>query len=151
MSNSDFNPTPDQDPDQDPQEEPMNDPWSDLQADGKQFEVPDYFPDELPLFMPGTLVRHRRYGYRGVVVDFDMSCHADDTWYHANPSHPDRDQPWYHVLVHGSTINTYAAQENMIIDATGGQIDHHLVKHFFDGIDDLGYQRNAEPWPTFEE
>ncbi len=146
MHNSDPNPTPDYDPDHDPQDDLYGDP----QADGQRFEVPDYFPDELPLFMPGTLVRHRRYGYRGVVVDFDMSCHADDEWYHANPSHPERDQPWYHVLVHGSTINTYAAQENLIADATGGQIDHPLIQHFFEGIDSLGYRRNAELWPTFE-
>jgi len=151
MFNSDSNPPPDFDPEKDPQENPANTPWEEPQAQGDQLEIPDYFPDELPLFMPGTLVRHRRYGYRGVVVDFDMTCHADDNWYRANPSHPDRDQPWYHVLVHGSTINTYAAQENLIADATGGQIDHPLVQHFFDGIDTTGYNRNAEAWPNFEE
>lgn len=150
MFNSDSNPMPDYDPEQEPQENASNDPWNEPQAESGKPEIPDYFPDELPLFMPGTLVRHRRYGYRGVVVDFDMSCHADDNWYRANPSHPDRDQPWYHVLVHGSTINTYAAQENLIADATGGQIDHPLVQHFFDGLDTAGYARNAEPWPNFE-
>ena len=146
-SEPDYEPAPDFDPDNDP----LNDSRSDPKADSGGFEVPDYFPDELPLFMPGTLVRHRRYGYRGVVVDFDMSCHADDEGYHANPAHPDRDQPWYHVLVHGSTINTYAAQENLLADATGGRVDHPLIQHFFDGIEDVGYHRNGEPWPSFED
>ena len=145
-SEPDPNPTPDFDPDHDPQ----NEPWRDPPDEDAHFVVPDYFPDELPLFMPGTLVRHRRYGYRGVVVDFDMSCHADDEWYSANASHPDRDQPWYHILVHGSTINTYAAQENLVNDTTGAPIDHPLIQHFFEGVDTQGYRRNAEPWPTFE-
>lgn len=126
------------------------DPGNDPSQEGEGFVVPDYFPDELPLFMPGTLVRHRRYGYRGIVVDFDMSCHADEQWYHANPTHPDRDQPWYHILVHGSTINTYAAQENLLPDATGGRIDHPLIEHFFEDIDAADYLRNGEPWPSFE-
>jgi heat shock protein HspQ len=146
-SDPDPNPFPDFEPEHDPQEES----WSDPPDEASRFEVPDYFPDELPLFMPGTLVRHRRYGYRGVVVDFDMTCHADDEWYNANPTHPDRDQPWYHVLVHGSTINTYAAQENLISDATGAPIDHPLVQHFFRAEDDQGYRRTDEPWPSFEE
>ncbi len=136
--------------DSDPEPDPSQNPDFDPQHNDGQPHVPDYFPDELPLFMPGTLVRHRRYGYRGVVVDFDMSCHADDQWYDANATHPDRDQPWYHVLVHGSTINTYAAQENLIADATGGRIDHPLVQHFFDGVDQIGYLRNSEMWPSFE-
>lgn len=137
---------PDFDPDRDPQDHSPFEP-----DDDERIVVPDYFPDELPMFMPGSLVRHRRYGYRGVVVDFDMSCHADEHWYNANPSHPDRDQPWYHILVHGSTINTYAAQENLVADTSGSPIDHPLVQHFFDGIDQYGcYRRNAEPWPTFE-
>jgi len=139
MFNSDYNQEPGN-------EEPGNDPPN----GGNGFVVPDYFPDELPLFKPGTLVRHRRYGYRGIVVDFDMSCHADEQWYYANPTHPDRDQPWYHILVHGSTINTYAAQENLIADANGGRIDHPLIDHFFEGIDTADYLRNGELWPSFE-
>ena len=145
MFNSEPNPGFGPDPEQDPQQN------SEFEAEqgGDAFEVPDYFPDELPLFLPGTVVRHRRYGYRGIVVDFDMSCHADDEWYGANPSHPDRDQPWYHILVHGSTINTYAAQENLLADESGGKIDHPLTQHFFEETT-LGYSRNDEPWPTFE-
>jgi heat shock protein HspQ len=148
MFNSEPDPSPP--PDFDPEHDPQEKEWIERQGDEAHFIVPDYFPDELPMFMPGALVRHRRYGYRGVVVDFDMSCHADDEWYAANPSHPDRDQPWYHVLVHGSTINTYAAQENLVADPSGSPIDHPLIQHFFEGVEEHGYRRNEEPWPTFE-
>ena len=38
-------------------------------------------------FQPGDLVRHRRYGYRGVVVARTDSCQADDAWYFKNQPH----------------------------------------------------------------
>jgi hemimethylated DNA binding protein len=37
-----------------------------------------------PIFGLGQLVRHLRYGYRGVVVDRDEFCEADDDWYSKN-------------------------------------------------------------------
>lgn len=99
-------------------------------------------------FRPGQLVRHRRYGYRGVVVAFDLQCVADDQWYYANPTQPARSQPWYHVLVHGTDQTTYAAQENLRPDATGLPVEHPLVDHFFTRFAGDHYVRNDEPWPT---
>jgi len=99
-----------------------------------------------PIFEPGQLVRHRRYGYRGVVVDRDDSCQADATWYQKNQTQPDRDQPWYHVLVDGSATCTYAAAENLAADPTGLPVTHPLVPFFFDGMKGDAYQRNHEPW-----
>ena len=71
-----------------------------------------------PVFEPGQLVRHRRYGYRGVVVDRDECCRAGDDWYLKNQTQPDRDQPWYHVLVDGSSTCTYAASESLVADSS---------------------------------
>ncbi|MFQ5845905.1 MAG: heat shock protein HspQ, partial [Planctomycetota bacterium] len=65
-----------------------------------------------PRFEPGELVRHRRYGYRGVVAGLDPECRAGDEWYQGNLTQPDRRQPWYHVLVHGAQHTTYVAEEN---------------------------------------
>jgi heat shock protein HspQ len=100
-----------------------------------------------PLFQPGRLVRHRRYGYRGVVVGFDSSCQADDDWYFSNRSQPERFQPWYHVLVHGSEQVTYTAQTSLFEDESDEQIAHPLVEHFFSGFKDGCYIRNDIPWP----
>ena len=52
------------------------------------------------LFEIGDTVRHRRYGYRGIIVERDLSCKASDDWYLGNRTQPEREQPWYHVLVH---------------------------------------------------
>ena len=100
-----------------------------------------------PIFEPGQLVCHRRYGYRGVIVERDDSCLADDQWYHKNQTQPDRDQPWYHVLVHGATTCTYAASENLVLDASGMPIEHPLLQHFFSQFKNGMYVRNDNAWP----
>ena len=105
-------------------------------------------PDSSPgRFQPGHLVRHRRYGYRGVVVAVDLECRAEEAWYRSNKSQPERAQPWYHVLVHGSPQTTYAAQSSLMPDPSGGEIAHPLLGHFFLGYANGFYQRNDKPWP----
>jgi heat shock protein HspQ len=99
----------------------------------------DFFPDALPRFSPGQLVKHRRYGYRGVVVDFDVRCQADEQWYQKNQTQPDREQPWYHVLVHGAQHSTYVAERHLEPDETGEQIDHPALGEFFDRFDNGRY------------
>lgn len=103
--------------------------------------------DDHPVFEPGQLVRHRRYGYRGVVVDRDDACQASDAWYQKNQTQPDRTQPWYHVLVDGSATCTYAASENLVADGSELPIEHPLVPHFFSGFEDGRYIRNDTNWP----
>ncbi len=100
-----------------------------------------------PVFEPGQLVRHRRYGYRGVVVDRDEFCQADDEWYSKNQTQPARDQPWYHVLVDGSSTCTYAASDSLVADSSGLPIEHPLSKHFFTEFKNGMYIRNDEHWP----
>ena len=101
-----------------------------------------------PQFSPGELVHHERYGYRGVVVDFDDTCQADEAWYQANQTQPSRAQPWYHVLVDGSDQVTYVAETNLERDLTGGPVNHALVGYFFEGFENGGYIRNQRPWPS---
>ncbi|MEN8151297.1 MAG: heat shock protein HspQ [Planctomycetota bacterium] len=98
--------------------------------------------DPNPLFAPGQLVKHRRYGYRGVVADFDMTCHADEMWYYRNQTRPPRNQPWYHVLVHGSDTTTYAAQTSLEADDCGEPVEHPLVPELFEAFADGRYERS---------
>ena len=107
----------------------------------------DLLPDGEPTFQPGQLVCHRRYGYRGVVVEVDGHCRADPEWYMANKTQPDRQQPWYHVLVHNSSSITYAAESSLRADDSREPVNHVLVEHFFSGFENGGYIRNNESWP----
>jgi heat shock protein HspQ len=97
-------------------------------------------------FEPGQLVRHRRYGYRGVVVALDPACRAPDAWYQSNSTQPSKALPWYLVLVDHSSQSTYAAEENLVADASGEPIAHPLVDEFFERFEGGAYHRNARPW-----
>lgn len=98
-------------------------------------------------FRPGQLVKHKRYGYRGVIVDLDPICKAPDEWYQSNQTQPDRNQPWYHVLVDGSANATYAAQTSLEADDSGEPVRHPLVAVFFTAQTPEGYVRNDRSWP----
>ncbi len=104
-------------------------------------------PDAPNRFVPGDLVRHRRYGYRGVVVAFDTSCAASDAWYSGNRTQPARDQPWYHVLVGDSPSSTYAAEDSLIAEPEPAEIAHPLVAVFFSAFVGDHYLRNEHAWP----
>ncbi|MFP6612157.1 MAG: heat shock protein HspQ [Pirellulales bacterium] len=99
-----------------------------------------------PEFQPGQLVKHRRYGYRGVVAEVDLACHAPDQWYQRNQTQPLRQQPWYHVLVHQTGTVTYAAQDNLECDDVMSPVEHPLVDVLFDGFDGERYLRNDRVW-----
>ncbi|MDH5528124.1 MAG: heat shock protein HspQ [Nitrospirota bacterium] len=104
--------------------------------------------NENPRFRPGQIVRHKRYGYRGVVVELDPICRADETWYTANRSQPERNQPWYHVLVHESMQVTYAAETSLECDESGEEVVHPYVPYFFTEFKQGEYIRNSQPWPS---
>jgi len=100
-------------------------------------------------FEVGQLVKHRRYGYRGVVVAFDQTCRAPEDWYRSNRTQPDRNQPWYHVLVDQSDTVTYAAQSSLLADDDVAEVDHPLTEMFFNDFVEGRYVRNDRPWTSW--
>ena len=103
---------------------------------------------DLPEFEPGDIVEHVRYGYRGVVVDFNTTCQAPEDWYQSNEIQPEREEPWYHVLVDGNQQVTYVAQSNLRTDKSKQQVVHGMINLFFSGYDQKNnkYVRNQTPW-----
>jgi heat shock protein HspQ len=73
---------------------------------------------DTPKFEPGEIIQHLKYAYRGVIVEFDSTCQATDDWYQSNQTQPDRNQPWYHVLVDGNQQVTYVAQSKLSYDTS---------------------------------
>ena len=77
-------------------------------------------------FSIGDLVYHKLFDYRGVIVDVDPRLMLSDDWYEAVArSRPPKDQPWYRVLVHDATHETYVAERNLEPDTSGTPIRHH--------------------------
>jgi heat shock protein HspQ len=90
----------------------------------------------------GELVHHRMFDYRGVIVDVDPRFQGTEEWYQAVArSRPPKDEPWYHVLVHGSEQSTYVAERNLEPDSETGPITHPMVEHFFSGFKNGKYVR----------
>ena len=81
-------------------------------------------------FKIGHVVHHKRYDYYGVIFNADGSCKAIDEWYYRNRTQPDRQQPWYNVLVDGGS-ETYVAEENLEFDSSGKKITHPALDQMF--------------------
>jgi len=66
-----------------------------------------------------------------------------DEWYESVArSRPPKDQPWYRVLVHDATHETYVAERNLVSDASSAPVRHPLVDTFFRNFSD-GYYSTA--------
>ena len=92
------------------------------------------------MFHVGALIHHKRFDYRGVVVDVDATFDGTEEWYDTMArSRPPKDEPWYHVLVHGAEHSTYVAERNLEPDPTGEPIAHPVLDHFFDELRDGAY------------
>jgi heat shock protein HspQ len=97
---------------------------------------------------PGRVVRHRETGLRALVVERDPRCAGNEAWYGARARRPRRDQPWFHVLVHGSANVGYVAEEDLEPELLPVPVTHPLVLLYFRAFDAQGYRRNDRPWPS---
>jgi heat shock protein HspQ len=91
-------------------------------------------------FFVGQLVHHKLFDYRGVIVDVDPSFQGSEEWYQSVAlSRPPRDEPWYHILVHGAIHRTYVPEMNLEPDHIGEPIEHPEVGYFFDDFKNGAY------------
>ena len=90
-------------------------------------------------FSIGDIFHHLRFDYRGVIYDVDATFQGTEEWYNQMAkSKPPRDQPWYHVLVHGQGNETYVAESNLTSDQNIDPVDHPFVDIFFYEYDNSG-------------
>ena len=95
----------------------------------------------LAKFFPGQLIHHRRFKYRGVVVDVDADFQGTEEWYgEMARSKPPKDKPWYHVLVDQSFTMTYVAERNLEADPSPKPINHPLVDQYFSRFEKDSYK-----------
>ncbi len=118
-----------------------------IDSDLAQISPESIIMREAMAFKSGQVVRHKKYGYRGVIVDFDDFCQSSDDWYYGNQTQPDRSQPWYHILVDGTDQVTYVAQSNLKNEESFEKIEHPLLSYFFTEGKKGNYIRNGNPWP----
>lgn len=93
-------------------------------------------------FSPGQIIRHNKFGYRGVIVDVDPEFAGTEEWYETvAKSRPPKDRPWYHVLVDGETHATYVAERHLEEDDNKQPVEHPALENFFDHFEDGRYYR----------
>lgn len=83
-------------------------------------------------FSVGQVVRHKLFGYHGVVYDVDPVFALDPEWYEVMArSRPPKDKPWYHVLVDGHSHSTYVAERNLEVAESQRTIVHPALSTYF--------------------
>ena len=107
--------------------------------------------DGQPIFSTGQVVLSKRWGFRAVIVDFDLSCKAPEAWRKKKGGGADLEQPWYHLFVDGSDQVAYAPQDSLKLEENPPAISHTLLQHFFDRYENGKYWRNSKPWPGTQE
>ena len=91
-------------------------------------------------FFIGQQVEHKRFSYRGLIYDVDSEFCGTEEWYRQMAtSAPPKNEPWYHVLVHGADHTTYVAERNLAPHTGKAFIDHPLLPNFFNGFSDGVY------------
>ena len=99
-------------------------------------------------FSIGDVVRHRMFGFRGVVFDIDPVFANTDEWYDAIPEdvRPRKDQPFYHLLAENaeSSYVAYVSQQNLVTDDSDEPVDHPAIRGLFDTTDDGRYLLKRE-------
>jgi len=95
-------------------------------------------------FQIGQPIHHKRFDYRGVIVDVDPCFQGSEEWYEAMAkSRPPKDAPWYHVLVHDAEHMTYVAERHLEPDLSGQEIRHPALQEVFTEFRDGLYRRNT--------
>jgi heat shock protein HspQ len=95
-------------------------------------------------FRIGQVVRHRVYPFRGVVFDVDPEVNNTDEWWESIPEdvRPRKDQPFYHLLAENeeTTYVAYVSEQNLLIDDSGGPVNHPQVSELFGQFEDGVYE-----------
>jgi heat shock protein HspQ len=83
----------------------------------------------------GDKVRHRVFGFRGVIFDVDPVFANSEEWYEAIPEEvrPRRDQPFYHLFADNgeAAYVAYVSQQNLEVDPETAPIDHPAINKLF--------------------
>lgn len=87
----------------------------------------------------GEIVRHKRFGFRGVIFDVDPEYSNTEEWWNAIPLdiRPERDQPFYHLLAENEEAEyvAYVSEQNLIYDDSDLPLRNPNISRMFDRSD----------------
>ena len=95
-------------------------------------------------FCIGEVLKHRLFGFRGVVFDVDPIFANSEEWYQSIPEdlRPDRNQPFYHLLAENAETSyiAYVSQQNLQYDDSEEPVDHPAIDDLFSSYADGRYE-----------
>lgn len=96
----------------------------------------------------GTVVRHKKHPFRGVIFDIDPKFSNTDEWWDSIPEdmRPSKDQPFYHLLAENDTSYyvAYVSEQNLLEDITGEPVEHPEVDGLFGAMDEGRYRLEVQ-------
>jgi len=103
----------------------------------------------LAKFHIGMAVRHRVYGFRGIVFDVDPEFDNTDQWYNSIPEdvRPSKDQPFYHLFAETpdkSPYIAYVSEQNLVIDEDKNPIQHPELSEYFEIQEDGSFSMRSK-------
>lgn len=101
-----------------------------------------------PIFKRGQVVKHKTEGFRALITDYDMYFINDEEIYNKNSSKPDKNKPWFYVLIDKTNAISYVSQEHLELDQDQESLEHPLLDFFFDGFNTKEniFIRNDKTW-----
>jgi heat shock protein HspQ len=88
----------------------------------------------------GEIVDHIKYHYRAVIIEVDPCFLLDENWYQrVAVSRPPKEAPWYHLLVDGTSYQTYVAECHLVKALDPQQIEHPQLGRYFTHYTDGRY------------
>jgi len=87
-------------------------------------------------FPIGLTVKHRVYGFRGVIFDVDPEFASTEEWYDSIPEdvRPRKDQPFYHLLAENADKSHYIAyvsEQNLVPEESDEPVNHPSIADLF--------------------
>ncbi|MEH6359330.1 MAG: heat shock protein HspQ [Amylibacter sp.] len=96
----------------------------------------------------GTVVRHKKHPFRGVIFDVDPQFSNTEEWWESIPEdmRPNKKQPFYHLLAENdsSYYVAYVSEQNLMMDYTGKPIKHPEVEGLFSRTQNGQYQLEVQ-------
>jgi len=95
-------------------------------------------------FPIGAQVRHRLFGFRGVIFDVDPVFSNTEEWYQSIPEdiRPPKEQPFYHLFAEDQDdlpYIAYVSEQNLVPENGDEPFDHPELDEFFEGHDGDGH------------
>jgi heat shock protein HspQ len=96
----------------------------------------------------GDVVRHKIFGFRGVIFDVDPVFANSEEWYESIPEalRPSKDQPFYHLLAENaeSSYVAYVSQQNLMVDESEEPVDHPAIETMFEQTEGGRYRLRGQ-------